>query len=174
MKRLASILLLFVLLYQAGGFALRYVANSDTEFVSNESSSDSYMVKIPISLPYPSNREIPQEVSGSLQQGDEFYQMLDQKIENDTLYTRVVNDKNARDQFLDLADLVNEHLNDQPDKAPSKTKLIQTLVKEYCQSGGAWVFYILEWPTEHIATPNHSSLKTSSFQDALFSPPRQA
>ncbi|CAM3872667.1 hypothetical protein [Aquirufa aurantiipilula] len=173
MKRLASIMLLFILLYQAGGFALRYVANSDTEFVNSESESDSYVVKIPISLPYPSNREIPQEVSGALQQGDEFYQMLDQKIENDTLYTRVVNDRNARDQFLDLADLVNEHLGDQPEKTPAKSKLIQTLVKEYCQSSSAWVFYILEWPNE-TTTPQHVPLQTSSFQDALFSPPRQA
>ncbi|CAM4205035.1 hypothetical protein EWU23_04420 [Cytophagaceae bacterium 50C-KIRBA] len=173
MKRLASILLLFILLYQAGGFALRYVADSSTEFANSDSESDSYVVKIPISLPYPSNREIPQEASGALQQGDDFYQMVDQKIENDTLYTRVVNDKNARDQFLDLADLVNEHLSDQPDKAPVKSKLIQTLVKEYCQSNSAWIFYILEWPNE--STPfQHSKLKTSSFQDALFSPPRQA
>lgn len=164
---------MFILLYQAGGFALRYVADSDTEFVSNELENDSYVVKIPISLPYPSNREIPQEVSGALQQGDEFYQMLDQKIENDTLYTRVVNDKNARDQFLDLADLVSEHLGDQPEKAPSKSKLIQTLVKEYCQSASGWVFYILEWPSE-TTTPAFLPLQTSTFQDALFSPPRQA
>ncbi|MFL0161994.1 hypothetical protein [Aquirufa salirivi] len=173
MKRLASILLLFILLYQAGGFALRYVANSSTDLAISDSENDSYVVKIPISLPYPSNREISQEVSGAIQQGDDFYQMLDQKIENDTLYTRVVNDKNARDQFLDLADLVNEHLGDQPEKKPAKSKLIQTLVKEYCQSGAAWVFYILEWPSESTI-PNHAPLQTSSFKDALFSPPRQA
>ncbi|MHA8053806.1 hypothetical protein [Aquirufa sp. OSTEICH-129A] len=173
MKRLTSILLMFILLYQAGGFALRYIANSDSEFALSEEESDSYVVKIPISLPYPSNREIPQEVSGSLQQGDDFYQMLDQKIENDTLYTRIANDKNARDQFTELADLVSEHLSDQPEKAPTKSKLIQTLVKEYCQSQSAWVFYILEWPV-HRTPYHHTTLKTSTFQDALFSPPQPA
>ncbi|RXK48748.1 hypothetical protein [Aquirufa rosea] len=173
MRKLVSILLLFVLLYQAGGFALRYASDAISNAPSYEQEDDSYIVKIPISLPYPTNREIPQDVEGTLRQGDDFYQMMDQKIENDTLYTRVNQDKNARDQFLDLADLVHEHLSDQPEKAPAKSKLIQTLIKEYCQSNTPWVFYILEWPVSNKAIV-HPVLETSSFQDSLFFPPRQA
>ena len=171
MKKILSIWLFFILLYQAGGFALQYLALADSESISLDENSETMVVKIPISLPYQTNWEAPREAEGELRQGDEFYQMVEQKMENDTLYTTIVADQNARDRFFDLANQVSEHLTDQPEKAPAKSKLIQTLVKEYCASKDVWVFYILEWPVKSFAT-DHPVLAPNTFSGAFDSPPQ--
>ena len=171
MKKILSILLFFVLLYQAGGFALQYLAPSESEAMSLDKNSETMVVKIPISLPYQTDWEAPREAEGELRKGDEFYQMVEQKMENDTLYTTIVADQNARDRFFDLANQVSEHLSDQPEKAPAKSKLIQTLVKEYCSSKDVWVFYIVEWSDKSLLT-DHPVLAPISFSGAFDSPPQ--
>ncbi len=169
MKRILSIMLFFVLLYQAGGFALSFLASEQDHFVAGETIT----VEMPISLPYATDWDVPQEVSGEIQQGDNFYQMKDQQVIDGKLVTTLVSDQSARDRFFDLAAQVNEHMSDQPEKAPAKSKLINTLVKEYCAHASAWVLYIMEWhqPTSH-STEN--VLATSSYSFEFFSPPRQA
>lgn len=172
MKKALSLLLMCVLLYQAGGFALKYIFDNDL-IVSEGDNTETLVVKIPISLPYQTNWEAPKDVKGELRDGDDFYQMKEQIMENDTLYTTLVADRSARENFFDLANQVNEHLSDQPEKSPTKTKLINTLVKEYCAQTSGWVFYILEWPAQ-LSAPIHPILSTQDITSDFFSPPRQA
>jgi hypothetical protein len=169
MKRILSILLFFVLLYQAGGFALSYLASDQDHFAAGETIT----VEMPISLPYATDWDVPQEVSGEIQQGDNFYQMKDQQVIDGKLVTTLVSDQSARDRFFDLAAQVNEHMSDQPEKAPAKSKLMNTLVKEYCSHASAWVLYIMEWPASS-SEPAHSVLPTTAISADFFSPPRQA
>ena len=169
MKRILSILLFFVLLYQAGGFALSYMARDQDHFVAGET----IVVEMPISLPYQTDWQAPQEVSGEIRQGDNFYQMKDQQVIDGKLVTTLVSDQNARDRFFDLAAQVNEHMSDQPGNAPAKSKLINTLVKEYCAHASAWVLYIMEWRSS-ITEPSHPVLSTTAISADFFSPPRQA
>lgn len=162
-------MLLFVLLYQAGGFALSYLASDQDQFVAGET----IVVEMPISLPYQTDWQAPQEVSGEIRQGDNFYQMKDQQVIDGKLVTTMVTDQSARDRFFDLAAQVNEHMSDQPEKAPAKSKLINTLVKEYCAHASAWVLYIMEWPTSQ-ERPTHHVLPTTAISADFFAPPRQA
>jgi hypothetical protein len=85
----------------------------------------------------------------------------------------MVKDRNARENFFDLAQQVNEHLSDEPGSTPAKSKLINTLIKEYCAQSSGWVFYIIEWPASIVA-PTHPILPTQDISSTLFSPPRQA
>lgn len=165
-------MLFSVLLYQAGGFALQYLSDGNTVAIDPE-TEETVVVKIPINLPYQTDWVSAEEVDGSVRQGDEFYEMKSRKVENDTLVTVMVKDRNARENFFDLAEQVNEHLKDEPGSTPSKTKLINTLVKEYCAQSSGWVFYILDWPTAKEAI-SHPILPTQDFSSAFFSPPRQA
>lgn len=169
MKRILSIMLMFVLLYQAGGFALRFMAQESDTFEAGET----IVVEMPISLPYATDWDVPQEVSGEIRQGDNFYQMKDQQVVDGKLVTTLVADQSARDRFFDLAAQMSEHMSDQPDKAPAKSKLINTLVKEYCSHASAWVLYIMEWPTSS-SEPSHSVLPPTAISADFFSPPRQA
>jgi hypothetical protein len=172
MKKILAIMLFSVLLYQAGGFALQYLSDGNTVAIDPE-TEETVVVKIPINLPYQTDWVSAEEVDGSVRQGDEFYEMKSRKVENDTLVTVMVKDRNARENFFDLAEQVNEHLTDEPGSTPAKTKLINTLVKEYCAQSSCWVFYILDWPTAKEAI-SHPILPTQDFSSAFFSPPRQA
>lgn len=161
-----------ILLYQAGGFALQYLSEGNTVAIDPE-TEETVVVKIPINLPYQTDWVSSEEVEGSVRQGDEFYEMKERKVENDTLVTVMVKDRNARENFFDLAQQVNEHLSDEPGSTPAKSKLINTLVKEYCAQSSGWVFFIIEWPAS-IAAPTHPILSTQDISSTLFSPPRQA
>ena len=161
-----------ILLYQAGGFALQYLSEGNTVAIDPE-TEETVIVKIPINLPYQTDWVSSEEVEGSVRQGDEFYEMKERKVENDTLVTVMVKDRNARENFFDLAQQVNEHLSDEPGSTPAKSKLINTLIKEYCAQSSGWVFYIIEWPASIVA-PTHSILPTQDISSTLFSPPRQA
>ena len=172
MKKILAIMLFSVLLYQAGGFALQYLSDGNTVAIDPE-TEETVVVKIPINLPYQTDWVSAEEVDGSVRQGDEFYEMKSRKVENDTLVTVMVKDRNARENFFDLAEQVNEHLTDEPGSTPAKTKLINTLVKEFCAQSSGWVFYILDWPTAKEAI-SHPILPTQDFSSAFFSPPRQA
>jgi hypothetical protein len=172
MKKILAIMLFSVLLYQAGGFALQYLSDGNTVAIDPE-TEETVVVKIPINLPYQTDWVSAEEVDGSVRQGDEFYEMKSRKVENDTLVTVMVKDRNARENFFDLAEQVNEHLTDEPGSTPVKTKLINTLVKEYCAQSSGWVFYILDWPTS-LEAITHPILPTQDFSSAFFSPPRQA
>jgi hypothetical protein len=172
MKKILAIMLFSVLLYQAGGFALQYLSDGNTVAIDPE-TEETVVVKIPINLPYQTDWVSAEDVDGSVRQGDEFYEMKSRKVENDTLVTVMVKDRNARENFFDLAEQVNEHLTDEPGSTPAKTKLINTLVKEYCAQSSGWVFYILDWPTAKEAI-SHPILPTQDFSSAFFSPPRQA
>ena len=99
--------------------------------------------------------------------------MKDQQVIDGKLVTTLVSAQNARDRFFDLAAQVNEHMSDQPENAPAKSKLINTLVKEYCAHASAWVLYIMEWPSS-ATEPSHSVLPTTAISAEFFSPPRQA
>jgi hypothetical protein len=172
MKKILAIMLFSVLLYQAGGFALQYLSEGSKVAVDTE-TEETVVVKIPINLPYQTDWVSSEEVEGSVRQGDEFYEMKERKVENDTLVTVMVKDRNARENFFDLAQQVNEHLTDEPGSTPAKSKLINTLVKEYCAQSSGWVFYILEWPFS-IESANHPILSTKDISSEFFSPPRQA
>jgi hypothetical protein len=172
MKKILAIMLFGVLLYQAGGFALQYLSEGNTVAVDPE-TEETVVVKIPINLPYQTDWVSSEEVEGSVRQGDEFYEMKSRKVENDTLVTVMVKDRNARENFFDLAQQVNEHLSDEPGSTPAKTKLINTLVKEYCAQSRGWVFYIIEWPNS-LQKPIHPILSTKDISSEFFSPPRQA
>ena len=161
-----------ILLYQAGGFALQYLSEGNTVAI-DPATEETVVIKIPINLPYQTDWVSSEEVEGSVRQGDEFYEMKERKVENDTLVTVMVKDRNARENFFDLAQQVNEHLTDEPGSTPAKSKLINTLVKEYCAQSSGWVFYIIEWPVS-IAAPTHPILATQDISFTLFSPPRQA
>ncbi|MEY2792598.1 MAG: hypothetical protein RJA76_590 [Bacteroidota bacterium] len=173
MKRLSALFLMIVLLYQAGGFALQYLTQSSKEISLDEIKQlDKVVVKLPISLPYSENWETPKEVSGQVQKGDEFYQMVEQKMEGDTLYTTLVANHSARESFMDLASMVDQHLkNDASSNKQSKSSLINLLIKEYCSIGQYYVLYLLDWSqsSDNFPVIQNTSKRYSS---ELFSPPK--
>lgn len=173
MKKLCAVLLIIVLLYQAGGFALQFLNQSSIEISSAEISQlEKVVVKLPIALPYSQDWDAPKELTKQVQHGNDFYQMVEQKMEGDTLYTTLVANHSARENFSDLAEMVNKHLKNDSTKHNdhSKTSLINLLIKEYCDSKQTFVLYVMDWSEVKVNFPNPKST-LSTYAASLFSPP---
>ncbi|CCH53137.1 hypothetical protein BN8_02209 [Fibrisoma limi BUZ 3] len=120
---LLAIGLLLLLLYHTIGVSVAvWCFEESYEVTSPVSSGDEWkVVKIPISLPYTMSWENPDGQTGLVQEGDEFYNIAHQRYENDTLYTVLKTNRNARDRFVELADQVNQLVNQE--SAPAKHPL---------------------------------------------------
>lgn len=169
-----AILLCCVLLYQAGGFAWRLLAMESYEDLGSLSGAKEVVVKIPLALPYHSDWEQAQAVRGQVRDGDQFYQMKEQRVQSDTLYTTLELDQTARDRFVDLANDFNSFIGEGgSDLPPTKTQLLPLLLKDFCQFTRPWVIYVLEWLPEYQAISYHLSIPNSPLS-SLDLPPKIA
>jgi hypothetical protein len=137
LKRLVPIALLGLLLYNTFGLAV-VVLCFDKQF---ENVSTCYDVAIPKvmavavpSLPYTHSWENEHGTPGLVKKNGEFYNVVHQKIEHDTLYVTLQPNTSARERFMELAENMN-HLTDQDQKgdtaAERALKLLNELLKCY-------------------------------------------
>lgn len=122
MKSLTAIGLLTLLLYHLVGLPLAVLTFENSfQAASPTSRTDQWkLVKLPIALPYTSSWENTDGQDGLVQDGDDFYNIVQQHYANDTLYTLLKTNQTARDRFFDLADQLEQYNDDQ---APAKTPL---------------------------------------------------
>lgn len=164
MKRLVSILLLSLLIYNMVGYSVVYWLGGNVALDVRENElisplKEEYItVKVPVSLPYQVNWTTPQPAQGNIQVGKEFYQMVEQIMLNDTLYITCKPDRDARTNFFALADHINTHIHDHTTDGPkpSKNRVFQ-LLKEYVAFQHIHVFFIVEW------LPDSTPLQKLSF-----------
>ncbi|GAB3543899.1 hypothetical protein GCM10027577_13560 [Spirosoma fluminis] len=82
------------------------------------------VVKLPISLPYTASWENTDGQDGLIQDGDNFYNIVSQRYVNDTLYTTLKTNQNAKERFFELAEQWQQLSDDQ---TPPKSPLSQLL-----------------------------------------------
>ena len=166
MKKIVAIFSMFILLFQAGGFALRYFVLERHSTLNREKTE----VYVNISMPYQNEWQTPIHVQAGSLDLDVF---LEKGNESNDGQTNMDADPYARDRFLQLAEQVNEYLGDENSSAPTNKKLIVTLISEYCELVESWVFYIVEWPLKRLIN-QHLALSTINFQQDVYSPPQKA
>ncbi len=166
MKRLVSILLFSLLLYNMVGYSIVYWLGGNVALHKHETQSASTLkeeyitVKVPVALPYQTNWTAPQPVQGSIQVGEDFFEMIEQIMLNDTLYITCKPDHHARNHIKD-------YNGSTPDSSKNKTL---SLLKEYVSFGRVHVFFWVEWLPD--ATPSISITHTLLLRAlSLFSPP---
>ena len=104
------------------------------------------VVKMPLSLPYTTTWENTDSKAGLLRHRDQFYNITRQHYANDTLYTVMKTNQNARERFFALADEIKQQM-DRRDAAASATDQnpLANLLKLLGQSAGVYLGYA-EWP----------------------------
>jgi hypothetical protein len=137
LKKLVSLLLLAMLLFNTGGYyvmfwALRYQADTELQqrLDSNDyPESEAFLIKIPVTLPYQMNWNDFEKLTGEFEHNGEFYQLIKQKLENDTL--KIVCIKNHKESQLvaSMADFTKVS-NDVPANT-SSLKVFGNFLKEY-------------------------------------------
>jgi hypothetical protein len=112
LKRVAAIFFLLVFLFNTGGYYLVFWCikqQAKEDFLARLHASDysqheSIILAIPFSLPYPVSDGSYQPVHGDFEYGGDYYKLVKQKLENDTLFVVCIKDKEAR--------LIEESLSD--------------------------------------------------------------
>mgnify|MGYP001810419905 CR=1 FL=1 len=181
MKRLVSILLLSLLLYNMVGYSVVYWLGGNVALEAPKDELESSLkeefmtVKVPVSLPYQTNWTAPQSVQGKLQVGSEFYEMVEQIMLNDTVYITCKPDRDARANFYALAEHINKHINDNAAAGPqpSKSMVIQWL-KEYVSFQRVHTFFIIERLSDATPLKQPSFLLLSRAFGVVSPPPESA
>lgn len=138
MKKITAYLLVLLLLLNVMGYygifiGLKYKHNTNiNERLDGYEAHqfESVTLKVPLTIPYYGDTQY-ERVSGEVEYEGEFYRLVKQKFEKDTLYIVCIKDAESKRIKQALADYVknfSEHTSD----SPSKT--VPSFIKEYINS----------------------------------------
>ena len=94
------------------------------------SSEEVVVLAVPISLPYPVYDAGYERADGEVEHKGEFYRLVKQKVENDTLFMVCIRDQNQKH----IARTMNEYTqlaNDLPSSAKNTMDLLSKLFKDF-------------------------------------------
>lgn len=114
MKRVLSILLLSVFLFNVGGYYILFWGlkfQTDQQMISRLDANryeveSSIELKIPVTLPYPPQSSDFQRIDGTFEHNGEFFRLVKQKLENDTLYVVCIRDHATRKLVSTMTDYI--------------------------------------------------------------------
>lgn len=154
LRRIISILLLGLLLYNMVGYSIVYlseehyaVRGAGKGLVEQSYGSADIVLKVPVAVPYQNNWDAPEPVQGQIEHEGQFYQMKSRQLLNDTMYVHCEFDQNARDRFSDLVSKINDQVTGQSSDTSKDqhSNILKNFLKEYMTPGRKHVFYVLEW-----------------------------
>ncbi|HEX8060845.1 MAG TPA: hypothetical protein VF473_07910, partial [Cyclobacteriaceae bacterium] len=136
MKKLAALALLFIFLFNIGGYSVLYwmadqQASKELQSrldTGQFSGSQTITIKAPISIPYQSDREY-EKVRGEFEYQGQFYKLVKQRVLGDTLYVVCVIDSKKKA----LSDEMNEFTRKANDasSASQPLKVASSQVQDY-------------------------------------------
>lgn len=85
------------------------------------------LVKLPISLPYTNDWENPTGQEGLVEEAGNFYNIVQQRYANDTLYTLLKTNQNAKERFVDLAEQLQVFQDEQDTPKTPLNRLLKLL-----------------------------------------------
>ncbi len=178
LKKAVSIFLVLLLLFNALGFfgllqGLRYQSARDLveRLDHNKYSTDETVtIKIPFSIPYQLDSDGYQRVDGEIEYESEFYRLVKQKLEKDTLYIVAIKDHASNRINQALADYVKT-FTDKPINTKNTSKISLTIIKDFLASSTSISHASDGWnyPVSHQSSSEHFDSRTL----AVFTPPPQ-
>ena len=168
MKKIAAIGLLVLLLYNTLGltFAI-FFFEENFKVVSPVSQNDDWkLIKVYLpSLPYSGTWENTDQIEGLLQEDGSFYNATHLVHKNDTLYITLKSNQVARDQFFELAgmmEMITDNNKEFPESAQNKAlKILNDLVKNYIPS--SQIFQLINYDTESSIACVYQLLARSTY-----------
>jgi len=115
---------------------LRYHAKSEMILRLDSrgySDEETITLKIPFSLPYWMDSKDYERVNGEFEHQGEYYKLVKQKLEKDTLYVVCIKDVNEKKLFHVMADYIKLS-NDLPSSSQQALKLLGSLMKDFVKS----------------------------------------
>jgi len=179
LKKLIAVFLVFLLLFNALGFygvfvGLQYktgldlVQRLDKQDYQQE---ETVTIKVPMALPYHIDTEVYERVDGEIEHNGEFYRLVKQKLEKDTLYIVCIKDQDSKRIKQALADYVKT-FTDKPVDAKQSGKFFTGFIKDFLPSSIEISPVSLGWNYTVATIPLCDSFNSRSI--AVFSPPPQS
>ena len=177
-KKIVSILLIFLLLFNALGFyglfiGLRYKSKLDLVRRLDKqqySEDETITLKIPISIPYQMGTEY-ERIDGEIEHHGEFYRMVKQKLESDTLYIVCIKDHESKRIKQALTDYVKT-FTDEPVDAKHNGKNFTSFIKDFLPTSVHITEVSFGW--NHAIDVNTSFKFFYDRSIAIFTPPPQS
>ncbi len=150
-------------------YSIMELKNADSEALIQNSGE--LILKVPVSLPYLSDWQSPEEGSGELLHKADYYNIVSKQIVNDTLYVKCQFNENARDRFWNLVSTFDDQIkSSQGTQTGHGSLLLKNLLKEYMAYGRKHTFFILEWLSP-VVYQNDALSFTEIPQNDLPAPP---
>jgi hypothetical protein len=137
-KKAFAIFFIALFLFNVGGYYLVYWGlNSKAKKdllhrldADNYSSEELIVISIPISLPYPLQQQGYERINGEFEFDGEYYSLVKQRLENDTLFMVCIKDKTQKKLVHGLNEYSN-YANNLPANASRTLDLFGKLFKDY-------------------------------------------
>jgi hypothetical protein len=179
LKRAASILLLVIFLFNVGGYYIVFWGlrqQSDltlTQRLDEERYSKEEVIelKIPVALPYPIQTQEFERINGRFEHNGEFYKLVKQKLENDTLYVVCFKDHHEKKLVKTMTDYV-KITNDLPASSKKAINFLGKLVKDFTTSDTDKILHQAGWSMKFSF--NTQSFPIRVFDASIPSPPPKA
>lgn len=179
LKKLIAIFLVFLLLFNALGFygvfvGLQYkigldlVQRLDKHDYQRE---ETVTIKVPMALPYHIDTGVYERVDGEIEHKGEFYRLVKQKLEKDTLYIVCIKDQDSKRIKQALADYVKT-FTDKPVDAKQSGKFFTGFIKDFLPSSIEITPASSGWNYTVVTITLCDSFNSRSI--AVFSPPPQS
>ncbi|MPR34565.1 hypothetical protein [Salmonirosea aquatica] len=149
MKQIAATAFFFLLLIHMLGqtvsvWCLEAFYNTPNSGVLSE---ERIVLKVPFAIPYGTtwNNDAPE---GLVHYEGDFYNIVEQRYENDSLYTVMQANFSAREQFFALAERIQQEFGHNVNKSGNplekSTKVFSTAIKHYLSTQRRVTFYLWE------------------------------
>ena len=179
LKKAVSIFLVFLLLFNALGFygllhGLEYKNTLDlVKRLDNQeySAEETITIKVPFTLPYQLDSDGYERVDGEIQHNGNFYRLVEQKLERDTLFIVCIKDHQSKRIHEALEDYVKT-FTDKPSHAKNTGKLFVTFIKDFLPTSILMSSVSDGWNCAVVLTPFTINLTSRSL--AVFTPPPQS
>jgi hypothetical protein len=176
MKKTVSICLVALLLLNVMGYyglfvglkyknALRVTSRIEAD---DYSESETITIKIPLAVPYYGDTDF-ERVDGEIEHQGQFYRLVKQKLEKDTLHVVCIRDTRAERIHEALTDYVNTFTDQSADRSNAKT--IQSFIKDYFPSAFSLDVAAMGW-TELLYCRNVDFAFSDAVEDPSSPPPR--
>ena len=146
MKRAFSIFFLALFLFNVGGYyfvywGLQSKAKKDLLHrldADNYSSEDLIVISVPMSLPYPLQQQGYERVDGEFEYHGDYYQLVKQRLEKDTLFMVCIKDK-GKNKLVKVLNEYSNYANNLPVGSDRTLDLFGKLFKDYTPGASLYV-----------------------------------
>ncbi len=136
------------------------------------SDDETVTLKVPMAIPYHIDSEEYERVDGEIEHQGEFYRLVKQKLEKDTLYIVCIKDKEGKRLNKALADYVKTFTDKPTNASHHNTNVTSTFIKDYLPQSFSVENSSMGW-TQEVGVSSSPVVLLSSFSVSIVHPPER-